>query len=428
MRKIALLSLILIAILNSSCFASVPTTNHEYQSIIKDGNLTPLNAILSDNDLQKLSKSDLRILRNTIFAKYGYIFYDDDLVQHFSHFTWYKPVYKDVTALLNDTDKMNITEIQAVENSGKKVSKELPVSGTADEPTPGTLSYAGVERVASPSVVTVNDIEQYKKLIKDYDIKVILYTKSAFYFEKNAVMYTIGSNGYKNLADYENGNESGFNNGDSYYFAKANKLSTQQDVDYYRAQNYLTSVDFFDAKSMGLINNDVTNKISTVIGLITSDNLTKFARYINVLLLAANGETITDSAVNKTDPYYIINHSNGYIKQFGTMYYLSIPVNYRGNRNSYYYNRNTNSLIGDDALFYYALKVCQYTNIADYIAITGTNNYKGIMNSNGGNHYDIKNNEQLTTGLGYKTYPDFEDSMRRKITNSKDYYVVKQYD
>jgi hypothetical protein len=178
---------------------------------------------------------------------------------------------------------------------------------------------------------------------------------------------------------------------------------------------------------MGLINNTVTNKISTVIGLIKADNLRRYARYINVLLLVAAGATINKDTINKTDVNYIINHSNGYVKRFGSMYYLSIPVNYRNNRTSYYYRRGNNSSIGDDALFYYALKVCQYTNLADYITITGTNNYKGIMNSNGGNHYDIKNNEQLTTELGYKTYPDFEDSMRRNITNSKDYYVVKQY-
>jgi hypothetical protein len=168
---------------------------------------------------------------------------------------------------------------------------------------------------------------------------------------------------------------------------------------------------------MGLINNTIQNKISTVIGLIRKSDFQKYSRYINILLYSNNSSTMPLENINTTDIEKIVQSSNGYIRSFGeTMYYVSIPVNYRNN-----------NVIGDDALFYYALKIAQYSNIAEYIQITSTNNYKGIMNSRNGNHYNIKNNEILTMELGYKTYADFEDSMGRNITNSKDYYVVKQY-
>jgi hypothetical protein len=109
----------------------------------------------------------------------------------------YRPTTKAVNALVDDTDRMNVTKIQAADNSGDKTEMAVPISGTTEKSRVDTLSYAGVSRVVSPSIVTLSDIEEYKKLISDYGIKVILYTDSAFYFEKNAVMYTINSNGIK---------------------------------------------------------------------------------------------------------------------------------------------------------------------------------------------------------------------------------------
>jgi hypothetical protein len=153
-----------------------------------------------------------------------------------------------------------------------------------------------------------------------------------------------------------------------------------------------------------------------VIGLIRKTDMQKLSRYINILLYANDSSTMPLENIHTTNIEEIVRRSNGFIKSFGeTMYYVSIPVN-----NRYYSN---NSVIGDDALFYYALKVAQYSSVSDFIQITSTNNYRGIMNSRDGNHYNIKNSETLTTELGYNTYADFEDSMSRNITNSKDYYV-----
>jgi hypothetical protein len=168
----------------------------------------------------------------------------------------------------------------------------------------------------------------------------------------------------------------------------------------------------------------VQNKLIAVIGLIRKTDMQKLSRYINILLYSNDSNSMPLENIYTTDIEEMVRRSNGFIKSFGeTMYYVSIPVIYRSN-NRYYSN---NSVIGDDALFYYALKVAQYSSVSDFIQITSTNNYRGIMNSRDIIHYNIKNNEVLTKGLGYEKYADFEDSMSRNITNSKDYYVVIQY-
>ena len=47
--------------------------------------------VLSREDLQGLSKEQLRLARNEIFARYGMIFGVEDLDAYFSSQEWYKP-------------------------------------------------------------------------------------------------------------------------------------------------------------------------------------------------------------------------------------------------------------------------------------------------------------------------------------------------
>ncbi len=58
--------------------------------------------ILSDrkllsSDIDGKSKSELEILRNMIYAKYGYRFKRDDLFEYFSQYEWYHPTTSDAT-------------------------------------------------------------------------------------------------------------------------------------------------------------------------------------------------------------------------------------------------------------------------------------------------------------------------------------------
>jgi len=64
--------------------------------------------ILTEKDIVGISKSELRIIRNEIYARHGYIFNSADLKQHFSKFSWYKPVSADVSASLSDIEKANV--------------------------------------------------------------------------------------------------------------------------------------------------------------------------------------------------------------------------------------------------------------------------------------------------------------------------------
>lgn len=69
----------------------------------------------SEQEIQNKSLDELRILRNEIFARHGYIFKSDDLQNHFSEFDWYKPTKTDVNQFLTETDKANIELITKLE-------------------------------------------------------------------------------------------------------------------------------------------------------------------------------------------------------------------------------------------------------------------------------------------------------------------------
>ena len=65
--------------------------------------------------LKKYSKSDLRIMRNEIFADYGYKFKSRDLREHFAKQNWYVPRQLDVTDSLTEIEKRNIQTILKLE-------------------------------------------------------------------------------------------------------------------------------------------------------------------------------------------------------------------------------------------------------------------------------------------------------------------------
>jgi len=71
---------------------------------------------LNISELQKLNKSELRIMRNEIFARYGYIFESGGQMDgYFRKQNWYSPQHKDVTNFLTKIEKDNIKLIQSIE-------------------------------------------------------------------------------------------------------------------------------------------------------------------------------------------------------------------------------------------------------------------------------------------------------------------------
>ncbi len=77
---------------------------------------TSLDTVLSVKELRQLSLRDLRLLRNTLFARRGRPFKSEMLQEHFAHMPWYKadPAYSDER--LTKTDKLNIELIRQVED------------------------------------------------------------------------------------------------------------------------------------------------------------------------------------------------------------------------------------------------------------------------------------------------------------------------
>lgn len=69
---------------------------------------------LSPEFLQGLSKKELRILRNAIFARHGYMFQSEDLQHYFGNFYDYVPTTRNVTDF-NKTESANVAMIQQYE-------------------------------------------------------------------------------------------------------------------------------------------------------------------------------------------------------------------------------------------------------------------------------------------------------------------------
>ena len=78
---------------------------------------TAAPVLLTDEDLAPHANNadKLRLLRNEIFARHGYIFKDADLDEHFRAQPWYEPKSQNVDNLLTDVDKKNIERLLVAE-------------------------------------------------------------------------------------------------------------------------------------------------------------------------------------------------------------------------------------------------------------------------------------------------------------------------
>jgi hypothetical protein len=70
---------------------------------------------LNENDMYGKSKEELSIMRNRIYAHYGYRFRRDDLFNYFKIYSWYDPFTSDPGPLWNrfsDIEQYNIEFIK----------------------------------------------------------------------------------------------------------------------------------------------------------------------------------------------------------------------------------------------------------------------------------------------------------------------------
>jgi len=106
-----------------------------------------LDEVLKVKELRQLSLRDLRLLRNTIFARRGRPFKSELLQEHFTHMPWYTPDPAYTDERLTATDKRNIELIRQVEKEfgGALQDKDFRVdnpSGAGDVEDPSLQSLA----------------------------------------------------------------------------------------------------------------------------------------------------------------------------------------------------------------------------------------------------------------------------------------------
>ncbi len=70
---------------------------------------------ITSNDLRNKSRWQLKIMRNEIYARHGFIFQTREMRNYFNNQSWYNPVYNNVTHMLTSIEKSNIAYIKKFE-------------------------------------------------------------------------------------------------------------------------------------------------------------------------------------------------------------------------------------------------------------------------------------------------------------------------
>lgn len=84
---------------------------------------------LNSGDVSNLSSRKIRLARNEIFARHGYIFNSSDLKKYFGSQSWYKPEISGENfdeSVLNKYEKANIDLLKSYENNGSSSGSNIP--------------------------------------------------------------------------------------------------------------------------------------------------------------------------------------------------------------------------------------------------------------------------------------------------------------
>ena len=79
---------------------------------------------ISEETLSNLTPLELKILRNTFYAKHGRVFYDVSMNECFKKFDWYKSALSFKESDLNDIEKENIGRITEYEKKLKDIQNK----------------------------------------------------------------------------------------------------------------------------------------------------------------------------------------------------------------------------------------------------------------------------------------------------------------
>ncbi len=81
--------------------------------------------LLTDDDINNMSKDELEFMRNEIFARHGYCFQKKALRQQFENEDWYVPNTANITNLLTAVEKKNIALIKKYEKYAEEYGDEF---------------------------------------------------------------------------------------------------------------------------------------------------------------------------------------------------------------------------------------------------------------------------------------------------------------
>lgn len=135
---------------------------------------------LKQEELENLSKDYLRLARNEIYARHGYIFNDDELKMYFERQSWYKGTVTDVSdSELNEFEKANIELISMLESDAHLYKYQI-----VDSKSSFGWDYGNVVVISS----YIGDNQSYldvPETIEGYPVMVI--GRSAFSNHKELV-------------------------------------------------------------------------------------------------------------------------------------------------------------------------------------------------------------------------------------------------
>ena len=125
--------------------------------------------LLNPTYLGRFSKGQLRLMRNEILARHGWKFQSQDLKDHFSMMSWYKPVADNSQVKLNIIEQTNVQLIKSEEavpqndRINSDFYQNLPSRQLTAEDFPGGLADdgRGPEEVNGEEVYVVENEEQF---------------------------------------------------------------------------------------------------------------------------------------------------------------------------------------------------------------------------------------------------------------------------
>jgi hypothetical protein len=97
---------------NAQKHAPAPPSQRKYvPGIYPEGS----TRYLRESDVVGLTAWDLKIMRNEIYARHGYIFKTKDMIDYFYNQPWYTPRYNSVEQRFSAIEKKNILFIRQYE-------------------------------------------------------------------------------------------------------------------------------------------------------------------------------------------------------------------------------------------------------------------------------------------------------------------------